>query len=38
MCLFYLHYIMNMLDIDSLVDSLIMLATWLYIWNYLDPP
>jgi hypothetical protein len=27
---------MNMIDIDSLVDSLIMLATWPYIQNYLD--
>jgi len=30
------NYIMNMLDINSLVDSLIVLATWPYIWNYLD--
>jgi len=35
-CLFYLSYIMNMLDIDSLVDSLVSLATWPHIWNYLD--
>ena len=27
---------MNMLDIDSLVDSLVSLATWPHIWNYLD--
>jgi hypothetical protein len=34
--MFYLHYIMNMLDIDSLVDSLTVLATGPYIWNGLD--
>jgi hypothetical protein len=31
-----LHYIMNMQNIESLVDSLIVLATWSYIWNCLD--
>ena len=35
-CSFYLLCIMNMLDIDSLVDSLISSATQPHIWNCLE--